>query len=85
MLCDNWTKKMFVSACIFSDITNLRGGSVLKTMKDIYILTANAETNVTRPLLNNLPLSEPLCECIYIQPVATGLRTLLAAETFLVR
>jgi hypothetical protein len=37
MLCGNWTKKMFVSACIFSDITNLRGGNILKTMKEIYI------------------------------------------------
>jgi hypothetical protein len=37
MLCDNWTNKIFVSACFFSDISNLRGGSMLKTMKEIYI------------------------------------------------
>jgi hypothetical protein len=51
---------MFVSACIISDIINLRGGNILKTMKGVYILTANAETNITRPLLSNLPLSEAL-------------------------
>jgi hypothetical protein len=73
---------MFVSACICIDIMNLRGGNILKTMKEICILTTNAETNETRPLLSNLPLSRPLCECIYIQPVATELRVLLTADTF---
>jgi hypothetical protein len=54
---------------------------MLKTVKDIYILTANAENNITRPLLSNLPLSGPLCECIYIQPIAAKLRILLTAGT----
>jgi hypothetical protein len=30
---------MFVSACISRDITNLRGGNIFKTMKEIYIIS----------------------------------------------
>jgi hypothetical protein len=74
---------MFVSACIFNDITNLGDCTILKTMKDIYVLTTNAEINVTSPLLGNLSLGGPLCDCIYIQPVAAKLRILLIAGTFL--
>jgi hypothetical protein len=40
MLCDNWTKKIFVSACIFSDITNVWGENISKTMKEIYVFNS---------------------------------------------
>jgi hypothetical protein len=70
MFCNSWAKEVFVNACIFSDITKLRGGNIPQTMKDTYILTANAEFNISRPLVTNSPLNEHLCECISIQPVA---------------
>jgi hypothetical protein len=76
---------MFVSAFIFRDIINLRGGSILKSMKKFTFLTANAKTNITHPLVSNLPLSRPLCECIYTQPLAAKLRILLTAYTLFIQ
>jgi hypothetical protein len=51
-------------------------------MKEIYILTANAEINITRPLLTNLPSSGPSCRCTYIQSIAAALRIWLTADTY---